>query len=359
MKSNYRNIEIDIFGESHSAEIGLVFQGAPEGIQVDIEKLNLFLDRRKAGKGAHSTERKEADIPIFLEGLTNNETNGESLKAIIKNTDIKATPYDELSFTPRPSHADYVSYIQSGKKGFSTGGGRFSGRMTAPFCIAGYIAKEYLSKKGIEVLAYVTSIGKIKGLSYQEREISLNEIRSIQNFPIPAFEDDSREKMRAEVEKAKKEMDSVGGIIECIVFGLTAGIGDTMQLGMESRISSSVFGVPAVKAIEFGRGFDITEMRGSEANDPFIMRGGKVETKTNNSGGINGGISNGMPITLRVAIRPTPSIGKIQNTVNLKTGEEVQISIKGRHDACIVPRAVPCIESAVALAIMDAILDKK
>lgn len=358
MKSSYRNIDIEIFGESHSSEIGLLFQGVPKGIEVDFEKINQFLDRRKSGKGAHSTERKEPDLPIFTEGLSDNSTNGGLIKAVIKNTDVKASSYEELSFIPRPSHADYVSFIQSGNKGFSTGGGKFSGRMTAPLCIAGYIAKEYLAEKGIEVLAYVTAIGKIKGTSYREMDLSLQDIKDIQHFPIPTFDDESREKMMREIENAKKEMDSVGGIIECIVFGLDAGIGDTMQLGMESRIASSVFGVPAVKGIEFGQGFEITEMRGSEANDAFQIKNGKVETKTNKSGGINGGISNGMPITLRVAIRPTPSIEKTQTSVNLKTGEEIQINIKGRHDACIVPRAVPCIESAVALAIMDASMDK-
>lgn len=359
MKSCFRNFDVEIFGESHSSDIGVVITGMPEGIAVEKNALLLYMERRKAGKGCHSTERREPDEPVFTNGIFDGKTNGGVIRAVISNKDIKADPYKELEFIPRPSHADYVAYIKSDCVGFATGGGRFSGRMTAPLCVAGYIAKAFLEDRGIEVLAYISQIGKISADTYRDRDIKPCEIKAVNSLALPVISLESRAKIEQEIANIKKESDSLGGVVECIVFGLPAGIGESMFLGLEGRISASLFAVPAIKGVEFGAGFELASMTGSQANDPFVVVNTKIVTKTNKSGGINGGISNGMPVTLRVAVRPTTSIGKAQKSVNLKTLESVEICIKGRHDACIVPRAVPCVEAAVALAIMDAILDEE
>lgn len=347
---NGNKISVEIFGASHDAKIGVKAKGFPK-FKLDLEQLREFLDRRKASNGVFSTTRKEADEPIFY-GLENEELSSE-WKAEIINSNIKSKDYDDLYGKPRPSHADYAWSIKDNTYDFS-GGGRFSGRLTAPFCIAGGIAKQYLSSLGIEVCAYVSEIGKIKAKSYKTANVTVEDIKEQIKGEFPSL--DKKSEIIEEITKAKSNLDSVGGKIECIVSNLKAGVGDNLFGGLEGKIAYLLYAIPAVKGVEFGLGFGLCSSVGSQVNDEYYYDKEQVKTKTNNSGGINGGISNGNDITLSVAIRPTPSIAKEQNTVDLINKKNVKIAIKGRHDSCIVPRAVPVVESAVALAILDEIL---
>lgn len=355
MLSSFNIIGVDIFGESHSEEIGINLYNFPAGIPVDSEYVKKFMTRRKAGRNTFSTPRSESDKVEFVKGVTNGFTDGGTIKAIIKNENIRKIDYDNLSFTPRPSHADYVSYIKYGV--IPSGGGRFSGRMTAPLCAAGAIAKSFLSKKGIEINAFISSIGKIKSIGYKDKDIENKNIEKISDLPLPVIDEYKKELMEKALIETKTEGDSLGGVIECIIKGAPTGLGGELFNGMEGRLAMSMLAIPGAKGIEFGSGFSISELKGSEANDPFAYDKGKVITLSNHSGGINGGITNGMPINMRIAFRPTPSIKIEQKTVNLKIEKEEMIKIEGRHDVCIVPRAVPCVEACAALVIMDAYLE--
>ena len=351
-KYNGKNISIEIYGESHAEKIGVKVSGFPS-FTFSEEKLQEFLARRKASKSVFSTARKEGDIPVFT-GVTNGKINGE-FSADIYNENKRSADYDNLIGKPRPSHADYVTFIKDGVTDFS-GGGRFSGRLTAPLCIAGGICKQYLESLGVYVTAYVSSVGKINARSYENGVSSNNQtilLRDEGEFPSL----DNKKEILSEITRAKSEGDSVGGTIECIVYGLKAGYGDNLFSGLEGKISSLVYSIPAVKGVEFGSGFNISKEYGSVVNDELYYDfDGNVKFYSNHAGGINGGISNGNLITLRVAFRPTPSIAKKQKTVDLINKRNVEIEIGGRHDACIVPRAVPCVESAVAIALLDEIL---
>lgn len=341
------NISVGIYGQSHASEIGVEMTGFPKE-EIDFEELLAFLARRKASSGVFSTKRKESDIPHFTQGIKENTIVGDKVEAIIYNENVKSGDYSNIYAKPRPSHADYSAYKKDGRLDFS-GGGEFSGRMTAPYAIAGAIAKQILKRRGIEVDAYVSAVGEIKGQSYKDGEIEV-----VANDVFPSLS--KQEEMIEEIAKAKSKGDSVGGRVECVVRGLDAGYGGALFDGLESKIAYLVYAIPAVKGVEFGDGFDLSRMNGSVANDAWRFENGKVVSKTNRSGGINGGISNGMPITLSVAFRPTPSIAIEQETVDLQNGENVKMIIHGRHDACIVPRAVPVVESAVCLAILDSII---
>ncbi len=333
MSSTYgQNIRMTIFGESHSAAVGVTLEGIPAGQRIDLDQLQAFLDRRAPGQDRYSTPRKEADRPEFLCGLKDGTTCGTPLTAVIRNTNAVSSDYEAIADTPRPGHADYTAEVKYGGYQDKAGGGHFSGRLTAPLCIAGGIALQILEREGIRIEAKVVSIHGVSG---------------------------SGEEMLAEIEKAKAEGDSVGGIVECVAEGLPAGLGDPMFDGMENRIASLVFGIPAVKGVEFGEGFGAASLKGSENNDAFLIQGGKLITKSNHAGGILGGITTGMPLVFRAAFKPTPSIAKEQDTVDLKTGENVKISVPGRHDPCIVRRAVPVVEAAAAVAILDALLERK
>lgn len=348
---NGKKISVEIFGESHSDKIGVKAKGFPS-FKFDLEKLNKFLARRKASGQVYSTARVESDMPIF-DGVVNGQIDGE-FTAVIYNTNTKSGDYADLIGKPRPSHADYAWYLKDGVVDF-TGGGRFSGRMTAPLCVVGGIAKEYLDTLGIKIYAYVQSVGNVKGRSYKEDEIDLGELQQLidsGNFPALSNAD----QMVNEIAETKRQGDSLGGIIECIVYGMKPGVGDCLFDGLEGKITSLIYSVPAVKGVEFGDGFNLAKLTGSVANDSYQYVNGLVKTTQNRAGGINGGISNGANITMSVAIRPTPSIAKGQATVDLVNKVNTTITVRGRHDACIVPRAVPCIESAVALAILDEIL---
>ena len=326
MASVYGNhIKISIFGQSHSEAIGVVMDGIPAGHAIDMEKLQEFMNRRAPGQGKHTTSRKEADKPEFLSGLVGNMTCGAPICAIIRNTNTKSSDYDNIRDIPRPGHADYTAHVKYGGHEDVSGGGHFSGRLTAPMCIAGGIILQILEKDGIEIKAGIKEIGGIE-----------------ENF----FD---------VIEEARLVGDSVGGIIGCTINGLPAGIGSPMFDGVENRIAQAVFGIPAVKGIEFGRGFDAARIRASENNDEFYVDGDTVKTRTNNHGGILGGITSGMPVTFNVAIKPTPSIAIEQNSISYSRGEDAKLTVQGRHDPCIVPRAVPCIEAAAAIAIYDLI----
>lgn len=319
-----------IFGQSHAPAIGVTIEGLPSGLKIDMEKLGAFLSRRAPG-GKYATSRKEPDLPEFIAGIVDGYTCGAPVTAIIRNTNTRSSDYEYMRFIPRPGHADYTAMVKYGETRDYSGGGQFSGRLTAPLCIAGGIALQLLEEKGICVSAKIKSIG---GESDEEKMFEL-------------------------IDKVRAEGDSVGGIIECTITGMPAGVGEPMFDGLENRIAQAVFGIPAVKGIEFGAGFEAANMRGSQCNDPFILENGRLVTDGNNHGGILGGISSAMPIVFRIAIKPTPSIAVEQDTVDMKTGIETKLSIKGRHDPCIVPRAVPCVEAAAAAAIYDAILESE
>ena len=352
MGSTYgENIRLTIFGQSHSPAIGMTLEGIPAGEKVDFEALEAFLKRRAPGQNAYSTARKEADKPEFLCGFTNDVTCGTPITAIIRNTDTRSQDYANLKTVPRPGHADYTANVKYNGCQDAAGGGHFSGRLTAPLCIAGGICKQLLMKEGIRVIARIAAIGGVKDQG------ELTEAVTGKDFPV--MDDIQGAKMQERIAEAKADGDSVGGIIDCAVLGLPAGIGDPMFSGMENRIAQIVFGIPAVKGLEFGEGFRAAEMLGSENNDRFTVADGAVKTETNHCGGILGGITNGMPVTFAVAIKPTPSIAKPQQSVDLSTMEVTELVIKGRHDPCIVPRAVPVVEAAAAIAVYDALLARR
>lgn len=352
MSSTYgKNIKLTVFGESHSDSIGVTVEGLPAGFKVDQEKLGTFLSRRAPGNNAWSTPRKEADAPEFLCGIVDDVICGSPLTAVIRNSNTRSKDYSKLLDNPRPGHADYTALVKYNGANDYRGGGHFSGRLTAPICIAGGICLQILEREGISIRARIKSIGGI----CDESEFD----NSVASKDFPTVSDEAGEKMKTLIAQLRSEADSVGGIVECIIEGVPVGLGDPMFDGMENRIAQIVFGIPAVKGIEFGAGFDVANRRGSENNDPYIMDGNKVATKTNNCGGILGGISNGMPIVFRAAFKPTPSIAKEQDTVNLPSGENTKLVIEGRHDPCIVPRAVPVVEAAAAIAVYDALLDKR
>ena len=343
-----QHLRLSIFGQSHSEAVGMTLDGLPAGIPVDLDELQSFLNRRAPGRNDWSTPRREEDRPEFLCGLKDGFTCGAPLSAIIRNSNTRPRDYSQLKITPRPGHADYTAEVKY--RGFQdySGGGHFSGRLTAPLCIAGGIVKQALKELGIAVDARIKAIAGIVDASPFAASVAGKE--------FPVADDKIGEQMREAIAKARAEGDSVGGVVECVVRGLPAGIGDPMFDGLENQIARMVFAVPAVKGIEFGAGFAAAGLRGSENNDAFCVQDGRIETLTNNAGGILGGISNGMPVVFRAAIKPTPSIAKEQQSVNLNSMEPSALRIEGRHDPCIVPRAVPVIEAAAAIAITDLIL---
>ena len=328
MSSSFGNAyRITICGTSHGPHIGVAVEGLPAGFSPDMCALRTFLDRRRP-QCPSDTARREPDEPEFTAGLTDGVTTGERLVAIIRNTDVRKQDYVNLKHTPRPGHADYPAMVKFGDD-YETGGGEFSGRMTAPLCIAGGLALQILAQRGIAVSAHIVSIGG------------------------------QTEHFDEEIAAAKADGDSVGGVIECEVTGLPVGLGGALFDGLESRISAAVFGIPAVKGVEFGAGFAAAAMRGSENNDEYYLDNGAIRTKTNHAGGILGGMANSMPLTFRAAFKPTPSIAKPQQSVDLKKRSETEITVTGRHDACIVPRAVPCVEAAAACALLDVLLEQE
>ena len=345
------NLTVAIFGQSHAPAIGVTIDGLPAGLPVDLDALQQFLRRRAPGQNAWSTPRKEADAPEILCGLSNGRTCGAPLTAIIRNTNTRSGDYDNLRDTPRPGHADYTAQMKFSGAQDVAGGGHFSGRLTAPLCIAGGICLQLLKTQGVTIRARIVSVGAVTDDSPF--------LTPVGEKAFPAVSDAAAAAMQAEIAAARADGDSVGGVIECVVEGLPAGVGDPMFGGLENLISRAVFAIPAVKGIEFGAGFAAARMRGSENNDPFRVENGAVVTETNHCGGILGGISDGMPIVFRAAFKPTPSIARQQRSVSLGQMENKTLVIQGRHDPCIVPRAVPCVEAAAAIAVLDAVMARK
>ncbi|MFR7993261.1 MAG: chorismate synthase [Clostridium sp.] len=346
-------IKLSIFGESHGNAIGITIDGLPAGFSIDMDKIMMEMSRRAPGKSSLSTPRKESDIPEILSGYFEGKTTGTPLCAIIRNSNTKSKDYSKLKDVMRPGHADYTGAVRY--KGFNDyrGGGHFSGRITAPLVFAGAICKQILEVKGIIVSAHINSIGKIKDCSFLESDISDELLNSFKEKELPLINTKLEDEMRQEILSARSSGDSIGGTIECAILGVSPGIGDPFFDSVESTLAHLMFSVPAVKGIEFGKGFDISKMRGSEANDEYYLENGNIKTKTNNNGGILGGITNGMPIIFNVAIKPTASIFKEQNTVNIVTMEETTLCIEGRHDPCIVQRALPVIEAVAAIGITE------
>lgn len=340
-------ISFEIYGASHDDKIGVICKNFPS-VKINDVKLSEFMARRKGGQGFGTTARAESDIPTFTSGVKDGEIKDGNFEAVIYNNDKKSKDYGELYGKPRPSHADYCDYLKSGNLDFR-GGGRFSGRLTAPYCVAGYVAKEYLNSQGVYAHTYLSSVGKVKGKSYLDN-VSREEIENISGFPSLT----NQKKMIREIEKARKSNDSVGAVIECVVFGAKKGLGNDYFMGLEGKMASLLYAIPAVKGVEFGLGFNLAKTRGSRSNDCYYFdENGEVKTRTNNGGGIHGGITNGMPITLRVAMKPTPSISREQETIDLINKKNVKIKIIGRHDACVAVRALPVVESAIYLALLD------
>lgn len=343
-----------IFGESHGPAIGVVLEGIPSGVELNLEEIAFDLARRAPGKSPLSTARKEADVPEILSGLFEGYTTGTPLCAMIRNTDTRSQDYAKTKDLARPGHADYTGFLRYQGYNDYRGGGHFSGRLTAPLVFAGAVAKQVLAGEGIRVGAHIRSIAGIEDLPFQNDEIPLTAglLEELRRKEFPVLDDDRGVEMRQAILAARSDRDSVGGVIECAVLGLPAGMGaPDYGENVEGIFSQQLFAVPGVKAVGFGDGFGFAALRGSQANDPLYMRNGEVVSPTNHSGGVNGGITNGLPILFEVALRPTASIAREQDTVNLDSWTDSKLIIQGRHDPCIVHRAVPVIEAAAALAV--------
>lgn len=357
MSSTYgESLKLSIFGQSHGQAIGMTLDGIPAGLPVDFERLQKFLNRRAPGNHDYSTPRREEDRPEFLAGILEGYTCGAPIAAIIHNKNLRSSDYAALKDCPRPGHADLTAQIKYGGYQDAAGGGHFSGRLTAPLCIAGGLCKQWLESMGIQIGAHLSAIANV----IDEPDMLDPTAPDLSKIGIdfPVVNQSAGVRMREEIIRARRNGDSVGGIIRCFVTGVPAGIGEPMFGGLESRIAQIVYGIPAVKGLEFGSGFSAANMLGSENNDAFIIDNETIKTATNHSGGILGGITNGMPLVFQVAIKPTPSIGCQQKSVSISCLEERSVQVQGRHDPCIAPRAVPVVEAAAAIAIYDAILSK-
>ena len=348
-----RSAALTIFGESHGVSIGAVLDGLPAGEAIDWDIVRTEMARRAPGRNAMSTARSEADAFEVQSGFFNGYTTGTPLCAVIRNGDHRSKDYDQLRHIMRPGHADYSGKIRYGGYNDFRGGGHFSGRLTAPLVFAGAVASQMLKRRGVAVGAHILQIGSVRDASFNPLGEGEALFASLKQETLPVLDKTKQEVMEREIMAAKGELDSVGGIIECIITGLPAGLGNPFFDSVESALSHMMFSVPAVKGIEFGDGFSLASMRGSRANDAFYYDGAAVKTKTNRNGGINGGITNGMPVIFRIAVKPTPSISRPQETIDTDTQENCTLETKGRHDPCIVQRAVPVIEAAASWAILD------
>lgn len=351
-------IKFSLFGESHGRGIGAVLDNLPSGEEIDLEKIGEFMARRAPKKDGTSTMRSEKDIPEILSGIYEGRTTGTPLAAVIMNTDQHSGDYGNISHIARPAHADYTGYLRYNGANDPRGGGHFSGRITAPLCFAGAVCAQILEHRGIVTGAHISSIKNVRDTAFDPVNVSAELLETVKCRPFPTISEDAEAKMREVISSARENLDSVGGIVECGAVGFPAGIGSPMLDGLENIISRLVFAIPAVKGIEFGCGFECAEMFGSENNDEFSIKDGKIVTNTNNHGGILGGISSGMPIIFRAAFKPTPSISRPQKSVDFKEMTDRELVIKGRHDPCVVPRAVPCVEAALNIALLSALLEK-
>lgn len=351
-----RVLRVSVFGQSHGRAIGVNIDGLPAGESIDLTELDAFLERRRPGRNLLSTPRREEDRPIILSGIENGMTCGAPLCAIIENSNQRPSDYKKIEDTPRPSHADYTAQVKWGSRVDLRGGGHFSGRLTAPLCIAGGIAKQILVRRGIYVGAHLSSVGTEDDAPFPLYP-TVEMLEQLASKAFPVLDDDAGIKMQKQILAAREDGDSVGGVIECAAIGLPSGLGDPMFDGIENRLAAALFGIPAVKGVEFGAGFAAGRMRGSVHNDPFTVKNGQITTEQNHAGGILGGITTGMPVVLRVAVKPTPSISRTQKTVRLSTMEPAELTVQGRHDPCIAHRAVPVVEAVTAAVLLDLILE--
>ena len=352
-------IHLSIFGQSHSPAIGCSLDGLPAGIELDLDALQRFLDRRAPGRSDTATMRREADAPEFIAGVTDGRTDGAPLAAIIRNADTRSGDYAGLRRVPRPGHADFPARIKYRNMHDVAGGGHFSGRLTAPLCVAGGIALQALEGCGVRVAAHIANLGPegIPDEPLNPMKADPGQLAAIASHELPCIDADAASRMREAILSARSELDSIGGVVECAAYGMPAGVGDPMFDGIENRIARIAFGIPAVKGVDFGAGFGAAYLTGSENNDAYRMVGGAVRTETNRAGGILGGITTGAPVVWQMAVKPTPSIGRVQRSVDMDEGADTELTVRGRHDPCIVPRAVPVAEAACALALLDALLE--
>ena len=347
-------VRLTVFGESHGPAVGAVLEGLPAGEPVDLGEIAVQMARRAPGRDASATPRKESDEPRILSGLLAGRTTGAPLCAVIENADTRPADYSDLKNIPRPGHADYTAQVRY--RGFNdvSGGGQFSGRLTAPIVFAGAVCRQILKRRGVSIGAHVASIYNISDAPFDPADIPVPLLENLSSRYFPTIDPGAEQKMRTVIEDARRRLDSVGGVVECAAAGVPAGAGGPLTDGAESVFSSLLFGIPACKGVEFGAGFSAAGLFGSEDNDPFAVdENGRIKTETNRAGGILGGITTGMPVVFRAAFKPTPSIGLKQRSVDLSTGRPAELTVKGRHDPCIVPRAVPAVEAAAALALLN------
>lgn len=349
-------IKLSIFGESHGAAVGVVIDGLPAGEKVDFAQIEAQMARRAPGKDKTSTARRESDIPEILSGVLNGRTTGSPLCAVIKNSDAHSSDYEDMSRFPRPGHADFTAYARYGGWSDFRGGGHFSGRLTAPMVFAGAICRSILKRRGVEIGAHIYSIGNVKDKPFDPVDPGVENLTALSNKAFPVNDENVEPRIREVVEDARSKGDSIGGIVECAAVGLPCGLGNPIFEGVENKLAAILFGIPAVKGLEFGAGFESSQLHGSENNDAFCFDGGKIKTSTNRHGGILGGITSGMPIIFRLAFKPTPSIFMPQQTVDLKEGHGATLQLKGRHDPCVVIRAVPVVEALTAVCLLDLML---
>lgn len=349
-------LKLGIFGESHGPAIGAVLEGLPAGEEIDLRQVQKQMSRRAPGHDLSATPRKESDEPEILSGLLEGRTTGAPLCAMIRNTNTHSSDYDLLKKIPRPGHADYPASVRYNGCNDVRGGGRFSGRMTAPLVFAGAVCRQILARRGVTIGAHVFSVHGAEDEPFDAVNIPVSLLEDLSSRYFPTIDRGAEEAMRAQIESARRSLDSVGGVAECAAVGLPAGAGGPLSEGVESSLSSLLFAIPACKGVEFGAGFRTAKMLGSENNDPFYYDGDTVKTRTNRAGGILGGITTGMPLVFRAAFKPTPSIGLEQDSVDLCLRRNAKLAVQGRHDPCIVPRAVPAVEAAAAVALLDLLL---
>ena len=349
-------LRLTIFGESHGPAIGAVLEGLPAGEAIDLRGVQKQMARRAPGHDLSATPRKETDEPEILSGMLNGLTTGAPLCAVIRNADTHSADYDSLKNVPRPGHSDYTAFVRYGGFNDVRGGGRFSGRMTAPLVFAGAVCRQILSRRGVTVGAHVLSVRNAEDEPFDPVNIPASLLEDLSSRYFPTIDRCAEEVMRAQIEEARRSLDSVGGVVECAAAGLPAGHGGPLAEGAESSLSSLLFAIPACRGVEFGAGFRAARMLGSENNDPFYYDGDTVKTRTNRAGGILGGVTTGMPLVFRAAFKPTPSIGQEQDSVDLALHRDAKLTVRGRHDPCIVPRAVPAVEAAAAVALLDLLL---
>ena len=344
---------VTIFGESHGKGIGLVIDGLPPGEKIDMKKLKSFLQRRAPGQNEYTTKRKEEDSVEFISGIVEDTIIGSPVCGIIRNEDVKPSDYKNLRDIPRPSHADYNAHIKYNNHMDMRGGGPFSGRLTGPLCVAGGIALQILERRGVHIAAHLASVGNIKDDKWDYLNPTIDSLKSIAMKDFPVISDEKAREMKNLIGRVKEEGDSIGGLIECMAIGLPIGLGEPNYNGFESMIGRLAFSIPGVRGISFGTGFPASEMRGSHHNDPYEIVDNKIKTKTNHSGGVVGGITNGMPMYFSLAMKPTSSISKPQDSFSIKEMKEKKLTIEGRHDPCIAVRSVPVVEAICAITILD------